>query len=397
MEGLVRNISVNSRTLRDSYVAVQDDTPVTWTGATLNLVGMQNWSGQNRIPPPSEEEARDLLLLLPSPVAAVSLLVYSFAFANKVFASSLVTMPAVRGREAPFSSFVSALSYLGHNAYQSKRCLHYTMLNLLIVQIMVEDPIIIKHLCSADLKIAVRLCRQRPPHLPHVAASRIPIASMLDVCIDILTHNLRKRLDVSLYGLSIGIILRAIVHLSSIKSRISYHWSSAWVSLLTVMRFLSQYDTDLRQISRIREEVCAPLASLLAFCLSRADNFLPDPKSYDDLFYKVVEASPVLAKFKTSYCQTAGGPEMNKLNRAADALTRVSSHYHELLQSGGKNHHSSAAVENIIKQGHETLDMASDGVEDFAHFEVWKESNWRSELKQIIRTVVEDAKKLAEQ
>ena len=397
MQSLVRNISANYRTVRDSYVAVQDDSPETWTEATFHLVGIKNWPGHNKSPPPSEEEARDLLLLLPSPTAAVSLPVYSFVCANKVFASTLVTTPATTGQEAPLSSFLSAMSYLGHNAYRSKRCLHYTMLNLLIVQIMVEDPVILKHLCSPDLKFNVKLCIQRSPYLPYVAASRIPAAAILDICVDILTHNLRKRLDVSLYGLAIGIMLRQIVYLSGSKSRISYHWSSAWVALLAVMRFISQYDTDLRHIPRIREEVCAPLASLVAFCLSRADNFLPDPKSYDDLFYKVVEASPVLTKFKDSYCQTGGAVEMNKLNRAADALTKVSRHYHGLLQSGGKKHQSPAAVENIIKQGHETLEIASSGIEDFGHFEAWKESNWKSGLKHIIRTVVEDAKKLAEQ
>jgi hypothetical protein len=397
MQGLIQNLGTNYRTMRDSYVAVQDDTPESWTGATLNLVGMKSWAVHNKTPLLSEEVAREMLSLLPPPTAAVSLSVYSFAFANKVFASTLVAMPATTGQETPFSIFLSALSYLGHNAYQSKRCLHYVMLNLLIIQIMIEDSVIIKQLCSTDRKISVRLCRQRSPYLPHVAGSRIPTASILDLCIDILTHNLRKRLDVSLYGLAIGIMLRTIVHLSSSKSRISYHWSSAWSALLSVMRFLSQYDTDLRHISRIREEVCTPLASLLAFCLSKADNFLPDPKSYDDLFYKVVEASPVLAKFKASYCHTGGVPETSRLNRAADALSNVASHYDGLLKSGGMKHQSPAAVENIIKQGHETLDMASSGVEDFGHFEPWKESNWKSELKQMIRTVVEDARRLAEQ
>jgi hypothetical protein len=397
MQSLMKKIGAVYQSVRDSYVLVQDDTPETWTEATLRLVDVKNWAGHKKPPPPSEDEARALLSILPTPTAAVSLPVYSFVLANKVFASTMISTPAVPAQEPPFSSFLSAVSYLGHNAYRSKRCLQYTMLNLLIVQIMVEDPIIVKQLCSTDMKIDVRLCRQRPPRLPFVAAPRIPAAVILDVCVDILTHNLRKRLDVSLYGLAIGIMLRKIVHLSSSKSRISYHWSSAWIALLAVIRFLTQYDTDLRNIPRIQEEVCGPLASLLAFCLSKADNFLPDSKSYDDLLYKIVESNPVLSKFKATYCQVGGTSQTNKLNRAADALTSVSSHYHNLLQSGGKKHQSPAAVEDVIKQGHETLDMASSSVAEFDHFEMWKESNWKPQLKQIIRTVVEDSIKLAEQ
>lgn len=397
MQSLVRNIGTNYRKIRDRYVAVQDDTPETWTETTLHLVGVKSWTSHKKHPQPSEDEARDLMLLLPPPTAAISLPTYSFVFANKVFASTLVTTPAASGQEVPFSSFLSGISYLGHNAYRSMRCLHYTMLNLLILQILVEDPVIVKQLCSTDLELNVRLCRQRSPQLPYIAAARIPAATILDICADILTHNLRKRLDVSLYGLVIGIMLRAIMHFSNSELRISYHWSSAWTALLSVVRFLSQYDTDLRSIPRIREEVCTPLASLLAFCLSRADHFLPDSKSYDDFLYKVVEADPVLTKFRDCYSQDGGTSEANKLNRAASALTNVSSHYHGLLQSEGKKHQSPAAVEKIIKQGHETLDIASSSVDDFGKFEPWKESNRKLELKQMIRTVVEDARKLAEQ
>lgn len=107
-----------------------------------------------------------------------------------------------------------------------------------------------------------------------------------------------------------------------------------------------------------------------------------------------MEAKTVLAKFKDSYC--GGVNTLDKLTRAAEALTNVSSHYHGLLQSGGKKHQSPTEVENIIKQGHETLDLALSGVENFGQFELWKESNFKTELKQIIRTVVEDARILAE-
>lgn len=226
-------------------------------------MGIKSWVSHKKHSQPSEEEARDLLLLLPPSIAAISLPTYSFISTNKLFASSLVITPATNGQEAPLSFFLSATSYLGHNAYRSKRCLHYTMLHLIIVQILVEDSVTVKHICSPGAKLNVRLCRQRPPQLPYVAAGRAPAAAILDICVDILNHNLRKRLDVSLYRLALGIMLRKVVHLCSSKSRISYHWSSAWVALLSVVRFLAQYDAELRNISKIREDVCMPLASLL--------------------------------------------------------------------------------------------------------------------------------------
>jgi hypothetical protein len=74
----------------------------------------------------------------------------------------------------------------------------------------------------------------------------------------------------------------------------------------------------------------------------------------------------------------------------------VSSHYHDLLQAqhGKKIHQSPAAVQQIIKQGYETLDIESN--EDLGQWEKWREIGWKAELKRTIRTVVEDARKIAE-
>ena len=224
MQRLVQTTGAVYAAIRDSYVAAHDDAPETWTESTLHLVGLKTWPSRKKQPQRSEDETKELLLLLPPPNTAISLPTYSFVFANKLFASTLIMTPAASGHEAPFASFISATSYLGHNAYRSRRCLHYMLLNLLIIKILVEDSITVKQLCSTDFKLNVRLCRQRPPQLPYITSSREPAAAILDICIDVLTHNLRKRMDVSLYGVAIGIILRQVVHLSSSKTRISYHW-----------------------------------------------------------------------------------------------------------------------------------------------------------------------------
>lgn len=75
----------------------------------------------------------------------------------------------------------------------------YSYLSLFILQIIVEDQVLMKRLCSEDNKLAVRLCRQRQPYLPVVKADRVPATVALDLVVDGINHNLRRRLDMTFY------------------------------------------------------------------------------------------------------------------------------------------------------------------------------------------------------
>ena len=70
---------------------------------------------------------------------------------------------------------------------------------MFILQIFVEDKELVKRLCSDESKLSVRMCRQRQPFLPQVAGDRVPAVVILDLMIDGINHNLRRRLDVDFY------------------------------------------------------------------------------------------------------------------------------------------------------------------------------------------------------
>lgn len=237
--------------------------------------------------------------------------------------------------------------------------------------------------------MAVRLCRQRQPYLPLVRSDRIFAASILDTMIDGINHNLRRRLDVDLYILFIGVILRLISHLSRSRTRLNYHWSELFRSLLSLVRFLTTYTADLKNISNI-EILLDNLVNLIALSLSAGESFLPSPAAYDDLFYKLVETGEILVKFQDSF-------DLGKRPTSSiGTLVSVSTHYKELLADGasgrrGKNL-TSAQVAGVIKQGYETLSIqAKEGLDSW---EKYREADERVFLKKMARAVVGDVKTL---
>lgn len=316
---------------------------------------------------------------------------YDFTHANKLFCFNLVTMAPEKGEEQPIASYLSLTSYLLQHAYLSPRATYYAHLNLMVFRLLIEDPVICKRICSEDSKVAVRLCRQRQPFLPLVKGERVLAISVLDTMIDAINHNLRKRLDVSLYTLCFGIMLRIISYLSRTRTRLEYHWAEFFRSLLSIIRFLATYTSDLKDLPHI-ETLLDHVVNLIALSLSAGEAFLPSPAAYDDLFYKVVESGEVLTKFKQNYRLA------NRGSNSIDTLINVSAHYKQLLSEGGGNNRRASLttqeVTGVIRQGYETLSIqAKEGLDSW---ERYREADERTLLKKMARAAVGDVRVMVE-
>lgn len=334
--------------------------------------------------------ARCIVILLtvsrPGPETATLLTLYDFTLANKLFCHHLVTQPSSDKDQAPpFSTFLSFLSYLYQHAYRSARSSLYAYLTLLILLILVEDATIAKQLC--EISAPVRLCRQRPPFLPlPKTADRPYAATVLDLLADGVNHNLRKRLDTGFYVQSLTTLHRFVSYIAKSRTKITYHWSELWRTLLSLVRFLIQYVDGLRSISGTTELV-QMLVDVLTLAMTTGEAFLPEAKDYDDLFYKLVECGDALVKLRDAY--TLAQPEDR--SAAINTLIGVSQHYRELIEShrAKKQHLSPREVNEIIKQGYETLAIeAKEGQEQIAKF---REAEHKVELKKIARVAVVDA------
>jgi hypothetical protein len=397
IQKIIRCVGLTCQALRSDYVEVLDDLPEGWTfSSTLNMIGLGAIAPGPRPekrPVYDAETQKQMFTELPKENAAILLATYDFAHANKLFCLNLVTLPASgKGEEQPIASFISLTSYLLHHAYLSHRSTYYAHLNLMVFRFLIEDPSMCKRLCSEEPAVPVRLCRHRQPFLPLVKGDRILATTILDTMVDGINHNLRRRLDVELYTLCVGIMLRIISYLSRSRTRLKYHWSEFFRSLLSMIRFLTTYTADLKDLPHI-DTLLDHVVNLVALSLSAGEAFLPSPAAYDDLFYKVVESGEVLAKFKDNYRLA------NRHSNSIDTLVSVSTHYKQMLSEGGggaaaaKRKPSSLTthqVTEVIKQGYETLSIqAREGLDTW---ERYREADERTLLKKMARAAVGDVK-----
>jgi hypothetical protein len=126
--------------------------------------------------------------------------------------------------------------------------------------------------------------------------------------------------------------------------------------------------------------------------LSSGEVFLPDPSSYEDLFYKIVETGDFLIKFRDAY-----GVSQNPGSSSIETLISVSSHYHAILEGSAQGKFrnknlSPKEVSRVIKQGYDTLSIeAKEGLDRWDSF---REANHKTVLKRIARIAGEDANAL---
>ncbi|KAF4507082.1 hypothetical protein G6O67_005757 [Ophiocordyceps sinensis] len=389
---MIQCVGYTCQALLCEYVDIQDDVPEGWTFSnTLVMIGlgaMVPGAKPEKKPAYDAQTAKHIFSSLPGENAAVLLATYDFCHANKLFCFNLVTLAGDEGKEQPMASYLGLTSYLLQHAYLSDRATNYAHVNLMVFRLLIEDVVICKRICSDECKASVRLCRQRQPFLPVVKGERVFAACVLDTMIDGINHNLRRRLDVSLYTLCVGIMLRIISHLSRSRTRLHYHWSELFRSLLALIRFLATYTSDLKGLSHV-DTLLDHVVNLLALSLSAGEAFLPTPGAYDDLFYKVVESGEVLIKFKENYGL------QNRKSNSIDTLISVSTHYKQMLTEGGNaskkklSNLTTHQVTEVIKQGYETLSIqAKEGLDTWDRF---READERMLLKKMARTSVGDA------
>ena len=264
----------------------------------------------------------------------------------------------------------------------------YAQLSIIILWIVLENKTNARYLTYYTAH--VRLCRQRPPYLPPSPKEEsVYAAVIIDILLDGINHNLRKRLDTVFYKHSLVVLSRILRCLSEERVKLAYHWSELWRSLLSFVRFLTTYAEDLNSLPGT-SDVVQTLVDLLTLALNTGESFLPDSASYDDLFYKLVESGEALTNLRTAY-NLAKPDERTSIN----TLIGVSEHYRDMIDEhhkGKSTNLSPAEVAKIIKMGYETLSIETrEGLEIGKPF---READVKSLIKKVTRVAVADAAQL---
>ncbi|KAK3828885.1 MAG: hypothetical protein J3Q66DRAFT_383510 [Benniella sp.] len=319
--------------MRRGYTEVMDDdelSTVSKLASAFSYVTGMLWN-----PKAQDSSVTDAAFaLLPDGRVTVLLILYDLIYTNKRFRKVFLTYSApkpssttsetssnngsmeqhqqpslgLETSETGLCAFLSFASYLlQHN--RTQRSSPYAQLCLVIIQIMVEDPATYPYICSipqsqdvpsiltdasgianaSNTMAAVRLCRQRQPVLPIVKQSRPMAAVILDVILGFLKHNMKKKLQIDSYRLSIAIIFSLASRFKLLRVRLPYHWAEMWNGLQYLVKFLHSNSKVFEHSPEARDLV-AETIDIINYFVAFGDLIMPDPASLYALYYEIVRS-----------------------------------------------------------------------------------------------------------
>ncbi|KAI8089999.1 uncharacterized protein BX664DRAFT_334428 [Halteromyces radiatus] len=264
---------------------------------------MSSWfPGSSKTPFIDIDNAHTLIDFPPAD-SAMLLLLYDLVNTNPRFIS-MITRSITKSNNntsgnttaaiQPFSKLLVSLltfaSYLfQHN--RNDRSFVYTKLVMLILLRFCEETRLLTAMVGQETEQMVRLCRQRPPPLPKVKKPRFLLCAIIDDLVLFLKHNMRKKLDMATYKLSLSVMHRILSFLYKRRIRLDYHWTELWCTLTTVLHFTSVHLDQLKLKSQEFNPFLASLLTVFNMCVTHGEVFLHDTKSFDSLFYEIIRSS----------------------------------------------------------------------------------------------------------
>ncbi|CAG8466983.1 2673_t:CDS:10 [Paraglomus brasilianum] len=402
---------VRCRSQYTDIMADDDASKVSVSNMLSYVGGLLYWNGPK--PGDVQSDIEGLFAKLPSPNAAILLTFYDLINTNKQFIS--IIAQSITPRDSPSTEisdnkdlqcmrdFLSFTSYmLQHN--RSPRTAIYTKLCLFTILILIENSIVCSYFCDESRNVEIKLCRQRPPQLPYVNGPRPVASAIIDIMVSFVTHNMRRKLQFDLYSYALSIIHRIIAFLNKYQIRLAYHWVELWRALISLTKFIVTNINQMENRDDI-EDVLHSIIRILNMGITYGDTFLPDPPSYDNLFYEIVRSAEVFEQvtlkvnLQSSERSTMDSkPQRSALDAKSIGISNIksicahfSSKIDEWKESRRAQSISPSQVLVIIKANYETLTLPTPG--KLGYYTPYTEIPHQvAFLRQALRTVVDDFK-----
>lgn len=215
--------------------------------------------------------------------------------------------------------------------------------------------------------------RHRNLNIERVPPSRQLACSVLDLMIEFMQSHLMKNFPFELYMKALGIIQRLMCYQKKHRIRLDYNWQNLWTCLIYTLKFVISCDSNLMSKGHNLFQLYSKIIIAFNIFITYGDAFLPNPESYDYLYYDLMRMRIVFDNFLLLLNRYASSNEWKdvaiKLMNQMSNIKSIINHFSPKIDAWSATNHVSSLTEdqvlNIVRSNYETLTLKLEDDLDF--------------------------------
>lgn len=207
--------------------------------------------------------------------------------------------------------------------------------------------------------------RHRKLNTDKLPVSRQLACSVLDLMIEFMQSHLMKNFPFELYSKAIGIIQRLMCYQKKYRIRLDYNWQNLWTSLISTLKFVVGYESTLLAKGHNLFQLYSKIVVIFNIFITYGDTFLPNPESYDYLYYDLMRMRQVfdnLLLLLNKYVSSSEWKEnVIRLMNQMSNIRSIINHFTPKIDAWSNANHVASLTEqqvlDIVRTNYESLTL----------------------------------------
>nr|CDS22542.1 Domain of unknown function DUF1741 [Echinococcus granulosus] len=190
-------------------------------------------------------------------------------------------------------------------------------------------------------------------------------AVLLDLLVEFFCTHLMKSFPFEIHGQCLNICYHLLSHQKEHGLRLNYDWRQLWKALFDLMRYVIKPDGPC--VCGETFTTLLKIVGIFNFFITFGDCFLPDPNTYDDLYYELIRMKDVVERLIQFVDQHSCSPKSDwkssarDLRESAQNLKVIVKHFNDKISAyvakSSITSLTEAQVFEIIQNNYESLTL----------------------------------------